>query len=396
MQIMMSLNKNSRFLLFGQALSFMGDYCALPALLVLSIYYDNVWMTTGVIVCRSIPTIFQPFIGVFIDRLNKVKVMVWTDIFRGVAFSIIFFIPEGTFPSLFIISLFISYGAGVLFNPARLAIMSSLGDEVKMINVLFAKATTLFIIFGASVGALLTLWGDVKYAVLINSLTYFYSAYLINKISIKNTIEHGNTVPITKINIFSDFKEGVVAVTKNSKVLNAVFTMLIMAFLWGVAYSYFPHISKLLNISNNDLGTFILTICIGVGGFIGASIINYLGYNEKKGTLIFSLLSFLSISAFIYFQNFYYCLAAALVFFINMEYGEILAKVNVQESSSFHVQGRVFALSEALIGVFISLGSIMINIFSLPEIILIIFLCMLALGIHSLSTIKIANSLKTN
>jgi MFS transporter, DHA3 family, bacilysin exporter BacE len=389
---MKGLNRNSKSLLLGQALSFMGDYCALPALLVLSTLYNDVWMTTGVIICRSVPTIFQPFIGVFVDRLNKINVMFWTDILRGIVFGIIFFIPQGRFPYLFIIALFISYGAGVLFNPARLAIMTSLGDEIKRINTLFAKATTLFIMVGAFTGAILTLFDLVKYAIIINAVSYLYSAYLIKRIRLgatarKPALREDFNAFNAERKIIADFREGLLAIVGNSRVMNAVLTMLSMAFLWGIMYRYFPIVSKSLEIGNDNVGNFILTMLIGLGGFIGASIINHLGFNKKKGIVIFSLLAFISSSVFITSFGFIYCCIAALLFFMVMEYGEILSKVNVQENSSPYLQGRIFSISESLIGVFISLGSIVANFLSPHKMMILIFIVISILFLHSLTTI---------
>lgn len=99
---MKQLKPNSKYLLFGQALSFMGDYCVLPALLILSTYYHDYWVTSGVIAVRSIPMVFQPFLGVLVDRLDRVKIMLWTDVIRGVIFLGLTFLPKGEYPLLFL------------------------------------------------------------------------------------------------------------------------------------------------------------------------------------------------------------------------------------------------------------------------------------------------------
>lgn len=394
---MKNLNKNSRMLLLGQALSFMGDYCALPALLVLSTLYNDFWMTTGVIICRSIPTVFQPFLGVFVDRLNKVNVMFWTDVIRGITFFIIFLIPHGKFPLLFIGALFLSYGAGVFFNPARLAIMSSLGDDIKRINTLFAKATTLFIMIGAFFGLILSLFDLVEYAIILNSISYLYSAYLIKHINLEIKIDENKFHENSNISrIISDFKDGILAILKNDRIMNAVLTMLSMAFLWGVMYRYFPIVSKLIESDNNRFGSFFLTILIGLGGFIGASIINKIGYNNKKGVFIFASLAFISSSIFITSSSFFYCSVTALIFFMVMEYGEVLSKVNVQENSPTNLQGRIFSISESLIGIFITIGSVLANYLSPHRLMIIIFLVILLLLLHSvISIIKIDRTKKT-
>lgn len=114
---MKQLKPNSKYLLYGQALSFMGDYCVLPALLILSTYYHDYWVTSGVIVVRSIPMVFQPFLGVLVDRLDRIKIMLWTDIIRGIIFLGLTFLPKGEYPLIFLALLFISYGSGVFLIP---------------------------------------------------------------------------------------------------------------------------------------------------------------------------------------------------------------------------------------------------------------------------------------
>lgn len=65
----------------------------------------------------------------------------------------------------------------MFFNPARLAVMSSLEADIKNINTLFAKATTISIIVGAAAGGLFLLGGSVELAVAFNGVTYLVSAF---------------------------------------------------------------------------------------------------------------------------------------------------------------------------------------------------------------------------
>lgn len=352
---MNQLSKNSKLLLYGQALSFMGDYCVLPALLIISTYFQDYWITSGVIIVRSLPVVFQPFLGGIVDKYNRVKLMLYTDIIRGFAFLGVTFLPKGEYPLVFLTLLFISYGSGVLFNPARLAVMSSIGDDIKRINTLFAKATTLFIIFGAIFGAAFLYFGSIKLAVAFNALTYFVSAILISKMNItkEEEITHEKAIPDPSFNV------GIKTIIKNPFVLNGVFTMITMSLLWGIIYSYFPLVSE--SLGKGEIGNFILTLCIGVGGFIGAQMVNIWGFKSNKGLIYFVLLSTISLSSFITSSNFTINIITAVVFFISMEYGEVLAKVRVQENSPNEIQGRIFSISEALIGISMSIGSTFIN-----------------------------------
>ncbi|UYY98648.1 MFS transporter [Peribacillus frigoritolerans] len=385
---MSNLDKNSKLLLYGQALSFMGDYCVLPALLILSTYYQDYWVTSGVIIVRSIPMILQPFLGVLIDRFSRVKIMFWTDIIRGFIFLSVTLLPKGEYPSLFLTLLLLSYGSGVFFNPARLAVMSSLGDNIKRVNTLFAKATTLCVIAGALIGAGLLALGSLKAAVGFNAVTYFISAIFISKINLKPEA----SLKQNQESIRESFKLGIKEITRNQFVLNAVFTMAAMSLLYGVAYSYFPLVSEY--IGKDDIGNFILTICIGLGGFFGAHLVNKWGFNSNKGLTYFVILSITSLSIFMFSTIFAIAFLAATGFFMAMEYGEVLAKVKVQENSLNEIQGRIFAVSEALNGLFISIGSTLINFSNTHIITGLVLIIMLGLFIHT----KLVNKLhiKTN
>ncbi|MEH7463801.1 MFS transporter [Bacillus thuringiensis] len=377
------LDKNSKLLLYGQALSFMGDYCVLPALLILSIYYHDYWVTSGVIIVRSIPMILQPFLGVLIDRFSRLKIMFWTDIIRGFIFLSITLLPKGEHPLLFLLLLLLSYGSGVFFNPARLAVMSSLGENIKRVNTLFAKATTLCIIVGALIGAASLAWGSLELAVAFNAATYFISAIFIIQIKIKSEIKLNRNNESIK----GSFKVGIKEIIHNQFVLNGVFTMMAMSVLVGISYSYFPFVSKYID--KSDVGNFILTICIGLGGFFGAQLVDKWGFNNNKGLLYFVIISIISLCVFISSTNFIVAFLAATAFFMTMEYGEVLAKVKVQEHSLNEIQGRIFAVSEALIGLSISFGSILINLIN-PYIIMgLIVLIMLSLFSHTLLVNKL-------
>ncbi|WP_411346833.1 MFS transporter [Paenibacillus sp. WLX1005] len=347
-------------------------------MLILSTYYQDYWVTSGVIIVRSLPTIFQPFLGPLIDRFDRLNIMIWTDIIRGCMFAGIAFLPEGEYAWLFLLLLLFCYGSGVFFNPARLAVMSSLGEDIKYVNTIFAKATTLFIIIGACMGAIFLLTGSVTWAVLFNALTYFVSAIFLRRmrISLTSTPATVSTRPSG-----SSLQAGLSEIVRNPFVLNGVLTMMTMALLWGIIYSYFPVVSSY--VGEGEVGNFILTICIGVGGFIGAHLVERWGFNNTRGLAYFVILSVVSLSLFTVSGSFLVALLAANGFFIAMEYGEVLAKVKVQEHSANHMQGRIFAVSEAMIGIFISLGSILINLMSTPVIITVITVILGGLFVHT-------------
>ncbi|MDP5275734.1 MFS transporter [Chengkuizengella axinellae] len=376
---MKSLSRNSKLLLYGQALSYMGDYCVLPALLILSTYYQDYWVVSGVIIVRSIPFIIQPFLGVFVDKFNRVNIMFWTDLIRGGIFLGIILLPQGEYPILFLVLLLFSYGSGVFFNPARLSVMSLLGDDIKKINTIFAKATTLFVIIGALIGGAFLVLGTVKAAVAFNALTYFVSASFIRLIKLHKQKVVKAQGEKMYLSLMVGFKE----ILHNSFVLNAVFTLMTMAFLWGIVYSYFPIVSQYFG--KGEVGNFLLTMGMGIGGLIGAYLVNKWGFHSHKGLLYFVFLSLISLAVYMFSIEFMITFVSAVFFFISMEYGEVISKIKIQENAANEIQGRVFAICESIIGICMSIGSTMINFMNPLLILILMIVMMLGLAIHTIT-----------
>lgn len=369
-------------MLYGQSFSFLGDYCILPALLVLSTYYENTWVTSGVVIVRSIPLVIQPFIGGLLDGLDKLKIMIFTDYLRAIIFLIILFIPYGEKAFLFLFLLFIAYISGVFFTPARLATMSVLGEDIKKVNTNFSKYTSVFIAIGAILGVIFVIIGNVKYAVILNSVTYVLSAIYISKIKNINY----ERAQLSSMN-YQELLKGFFVILTNKYIFNAVFTMFTMAILWGVMYSYFPIISNYLK-TNAEVGNFYLTISIGVGGLIGALVVNKLGFNTKIGIFIFSILSTITVVLFIQATDFMFAFFIACIFFATMEYGEVIAKVNVQENAENIIHGRIFSISESIIGASISIGSVLINFTNTTQLSFIITFIIFTFLLNSIYTYK--------
>ncbi len=151
--------------------------------------------------------------------------------------------------------------------------------------------------------------------------------------------------------------------------------------MWGVVYSYFPIVSRFLG--DGEIGNFILTFCIGFGGFIGAALVSKWGFNNNKGLMYFTVLSIVSLALFLFTPIFAVSVIAAILFFIAMEYGEVLAKVKVQENAANQIQGRIFSVAEASIGLCIAAGSMLINIVDAAVIMAFIVLLISGLFLHT-------------
>ncbi|MDP7978601.1 MFS transporter [Bacillus sp. WLY-B-L8] len=115
-----------RNLFFALSISTLGDWFYSVALMGFIYKTTNSpQVVSMILLAGALPRLlFSPFVGVFIDRFNKKKIMIITDLFRGC--FIILAIPfSNHLPALFILTILNSV-ASIFFTPARQATIPAL------------------------------------------------------------------------------------------------------------------------------------------------------------------------------------------------------------------------------------------------------------------------------
>ena len=155
------LNRNASFLLLwaGQFISQIGDRLAALALPWLVYTTTGSALGTGaVFALYTLPyVLFGAFAGVAVDRFDKRRLMIATDLIRAALVLAVPFVAERSLPAVFVISFAIST-AGVFFDPAKLAILPEIVPPGRLLraNSLLSTGENLTEILGwALAGALL-------------------------------------------------------------------------------------------------------------------------------------------------------------------------------------------------------------------------------------------------
>jgi predicted MFS family arabinose efflux permease len=122
--------------------------------------------------------VFGPFVGAFVDRVSRKRVLILTDIIRGVAVLAIPFMR----PSLPLWTVYgvvvLLYFANLFFLPARCAIVTEIVSREKLIraNSVLSIGATAATIAGFVVGGVIATRAGWRTALYIDSATYFFSA----------------------------------------------------------------------------------------------------------------------------------------------------------------------------------------------------------------------------
>ncbi len=135
------------------------------------------------LICGYLPIIlFAPFSGVLVDKLDKKKIVVITDLLNGLLFISVFAICQITNISLWIvyISTFVSSSLAVLFNTCIESAKPNLVSEEKLIglNSVSSVINAISNILAPIVGGIVFVLVDIQAYILFNGISFIISALL--------------------------------------------------------------------------------------------------------------------------------------------------------------------------------------------------------------------------
>lgn len=175
-------NRNYRFTWFGQVVSEIGDHFNNIAVLSLAMEHSNPGLVvTGVFLARAIPMLAAgPIAGVLLDRLDRKRVMIASDIVRAaIALGFILCIHQRSTALLYLLSAALMF-ASPFFTSGRSSILPGIAtpEELHVANTMTQTTSWASLTLGAFLGAVGTQYG-YKVAFLFNALSFVISALCI-------------------------------------------------------------------------------------------------------------------------------------------------------------------------------------------------------------------------
>ncbi len=178
-------NRNYRFTWFGQVVSEVGDHFNNIAVLSLAMTHANSGLVvTGVFLARAIPMLGAgPVAGVLLDRLDRKRVMISSDIVRTfLALGFIFCITQPGTLLLYGLSAALMF-ASPFFTSGRSAILPTIAtpEELHTANTMTQTTSWASLTIGAFLGAVGTSYG-FRIAFVFNALSFVISALCISQL----------------------------------------------------------------------------------------------------------------------------------------------------------------------------------------------------------------------
>ncbi|HEX6301575.1 MAG TPA: MFS transporter [Acidimicrobiia bacterium] len=248
--------RDFRYLWVAQVLSDFGDNLTFITLLILiQRLTGSTVALAGLMVSMALPTlVFGILAGVYVDRFDRKKAMILSDLLRAVVVLCFLFVrSEELVPVIFAIA-FVQASIGTVFNPARNAFLpAAVGtDKLLAANSVSQTSRIVFNLLGtAAAGVLAALGESLGPAFIVDSATFFGSFLLISRIRTSGISKKDGA----ESKVWVDMKEGF-RVMISSRPLRAVLIALsvTMLGLGAVNVLFVPFIIDDLMVSEAFLG----------------------------------------------------------------------------------------------------------------------------------------------
>jgi MFS family permease len=359
-------NRKFLALWIGQVVSQFGDRLSQMVLigLVTGVARGDTFEMAKLMFFAITPVFFvSPLAGVYVDRWDRKKTMVVSDILRGLLVLTIPFLlslkAEGKFDSLLPIYgiVFLMFSATRFFIPAKLAIIPSLvaRKELLVANSLSSTTRILATVIGLALGGVIFAWIGPSKGFYLSSLAYFLSAIAISTIFIEKAPSPlKEKIKVNLKLVFRELKEGFKYVKGNGEICFIFLSFFLMMSGAGAVYVVIiVFVEKALQTGTEGLG--FLASLSGVGAFFGSLVLGSWGQKISRRKLIFigflgsgaGLILFTYLTAI--FSSFF--LSGLLSILLGITFLPILISSNtsLQELIPSSLRGRVFSAIEVVI-----------------------------------------------
>jgi len=180
-------NPNYRYAWFGQTVSEVGDHFNTIAVLSLALRMTGSGATVGIVMlARILPALLAgPVAGVILDRYDRRKVMIASDLFRGVIALLHILLLTIPSPGLMYLLSALLMFASPFFNAGRSAILPTIAGQKDLhtANALTQTTAWLTLTIGTMLGGVSTAQFGYEWAFVANAASFLVSAGAIWRIA---------------------------------------------------------------------------------------------------------------------------------------------------------------------------------------------------------------------
>ncbi len=204
-------NPNYRYTWMGQVVSEVGDHFNNIAVFGLAVTLPNSGMVvTGVLLARAVPAILAgPLAGVLLDRLDRKRVMIASDLVRAVmALGFILAASNPAPTTLFTLSALLML-ASPFFTSGRSAILPSIAtkEQLHTANSLTQTTQWTTLTIGAMLGGASVTQFGYEWSFFFNALSFLFSAWCISRLRVAGGSFKAERKSLTEVDVVKPWHE---------------------------------------------------------------------------------------------------------------------------------------------------------------------------------------------
>ncbi len=355
---LLARNRNYRNLWLGQVVSEIGDHFNTIAVFSLVLQNTNSgFAVSGVMLARAIPMLLAgPLAGVSLDRFDRRKLMLWSDLFRAaIAILFMFAIPADRTWLVYLLSALLM-GASPFFTSGRSAILPAIvtQEELHTANTMTQTTQWTTTAIGSFLGGTSAALYGYEAAFFLNALSFLFSAWSVSQLCGEFTTRREVSLQETKVmKPWHEYVEGL----RYIRSIPLVFALMMVGVGWAggggaaqVLFSLFGE--RVFHRGAAGIGELwgVAGLGLVVGGFFGHRIMARLSYTAYKRTI--AIVYLLHGAAYVLFSLmtsygwalFFLALSRAAV-----AVSSVLNMTLLLRHTSDEYRGRVFATLETLV-----------------------------------------------
>jgi predicted MFS family arabinose efflux permease len=229
-------------------------------------------LSTGItLLASTVPAVvIAPIAGTLVDRWDRRRVMVGTDIGRSAILVALLFEPGQR--AMWVVYLCAAGQACLsqFFGPARNVLLASLvsRDDLAKANAAVSVGSELALLGGPALGGLVYAASGLRLATGLDIASYLLSAITIAALPVDDA--SAPTTLRSRGRLFGHFRDGLSLVRRNA-ILRALFPVTLVLFVGGgiLAVTIVPFVRVTLHASGTDYG--LVLSAQAVGGLVGAA-----------------------------------------------------------------------------------------------------------------------------
>ena len=354
--VRMFRNRNFSLFWFGQIVSQFGDQLNQMALVAL-IYMLGTGRASGIAFSKlmfvsGLPALLVgPIAGVYVDRWNRRKILIASDVLRGVLVLSIPFL-SGSMSSVYGV-MFLVFAINRFFLSAKSASIPDIVEKEMLLaaNSMSVSAGIVVMMVGSGIGGMIVSLVGWKAAFVLDASTYFISALLLFFLVVKQAPPAwvGTNIESSVQRFRKDLRMGLRIMVRDKTLLFAIAAFGLVMSLAGVFFVLYPvWIRNGFQLGTGSLGT--LALVLGGGMILSSFLVVKFGNRISRERLI--LLSFLLTGMVVlsFSNSLSFPLFLLSSFFMGLSIAPIFiaTETMLQENLGNDVRGKVFGTKDAI------------------------------------------------